>query len=106
MKLILKICLLLLPITGYSDYIRTGPVQYESCLWSFVIEICGWKEADSYLRGGKLYQFKTRYDNREIIEVVNNGKICYSNTVPGIIYYKGEKKSRTDEIRFNCRSVR
>jgi hypothetical protein len=90
----------------YSDYIRTGPVEYEDCLWSFIIEICSWEKGDSYLMGGKLYSFKSRYDNREIVEVVSNGTICYSNTVPGYIYSNGEKKSRTNEIRFKCRKVR
>ena len=91
---------------SYSDYLRTGPVEYENCIWSFVIELCKWEIGDSFLMGQKLYRFKTRYDNREITEVVNNNTMCYSNTVPGYIYFKGEYKSRSNEIRFKCRYVR
>ena len=105
MKKFVTVVLLMFSINSYSDYIRTGPVEYENCLWSFVVELCEWETGDSYLMGNKLYRFKTRYDRREIIEVVNNNTICYSNTVPGPIYFKGEYKSKTNEIRFKCRYV-
>jgi len=106
MKKTLLILSLFVSTNVYSDYVRTGPVEYEDCVWSFIIDICSWEPGDSYLMGGNLYQFKTRYDDREITEVVNSGTVCYSNNVPGYIYYNREKKSRTNEIRFKCRYVR
>ena len=106
MKKFVTVVLLVFSINSYSDYIRTGPVEYDNCYWSFIIKICRWETVDSYLMGNKLYSFKTRYDRREIIEVVNNNTICYSNTAPGPTYFKGEYKGKTNEIRFKCRYVR
>ena len=102
---LIYILFLILPIQ--ADYVRTGPVMYENCSFNFVIKICEkWKPADSYLAGKKLYRFKTRYSDREITEVVNKNTICFSNTVPGFLYYRGEYVSKTDLIRFECRYVR
>ena len=102
MKLIIFIFSLIASSSVYSDYIRTGPVEYEDC---FLI-VCGFKEVDSYEMGGSLYRFQKRYDRREITEVVNNGTMCYSNTVRGPLYFKGKRMGSTNEIRFKCRSVR
>ena len=105
MKLIFTICLMFLPITGYSDYIRTGPVESDQG-WTFIIGVMDWQEVDSWEQGGKRYRFQTRYDDREIVEVVNNGTMCYSNTVRGNLYFKNKKLKFTEEIRFKCRYVR
>jgi len=102
MNKFVTVLLLLFSLNSYSDYIRTGPVQFEKC---FLI-LCSWETGDSYLMGNSLYGFKTRYDRREIVEVVNNNTMCYSNTVPGPIYFKGEYQSKTNEIRFKCRYIR
>ena len=68
--------------------------------------VVDWQEVDSWERGGKRYRFQTRYDDREIVEVVNNGTMCYSNTVRGNLYFKNKKLKFTEEIRFKCRYVR
>ena len=90
MKLIFTICLMFLPITGYSDYIRTGPVESDQG-WTFIIGIIDWQEVDSYEQGGRRYTFPTRYADREIDEVVNNGTTCYSLAVGGNSIFKTRK---------------
>jgi hypothetical protein len=102
MNKFISVLLLSFSLNSYSDYIRTGPVQFEKC---FLI-LCSWETGDSYFMGNRLYSFKTRYDRREIVEVVNNNTMCYSNTVPGPIYLKGEYQGKKNEIRFKCRYVR
>jgi hypothetical protein len=105
MKLIVSIFFLFFSTTIYSDYIRTGPVESDQG-WFFIIGVINYQEVDSWEQGGKRYRFKTRYDDREIVEVVNNGTMCYSNTVRGNLYFKNKKLKFTDEIRFRCRYVR
>ena len=91
------------PLSIYADYIRTGPVQFEDCI---MFVLCGFKEVDSYEMGNTLYRFQSRYDRREIVEVVNNGTTCYSNTVRGPVYLKGKRMGSPNEIRFKCRRAR
>ena len=57
MKLIFTICLMFLPITGYSDYIRTGPVESDQG-WTFIIGIIDWQEVDSYEQGEEGIHFQ------------------------------------------------
>ena len=105
MKLIILICLIFFPVAGYSDYIRTGPVESDQG-WTFIIGVINYQEVDSWGSGEKRYGFKTRYDDREIVEVVNRGTMCYSNSVRGSLYFKNKKLKSKNGIRFKCRYVR
>ena len=109
MKKLVSVFLFLFSINSYSDYIRTGQVETDQGFKIGIFTKIGfsdYKPVNYWIYKGKKYNFPTRFKDYEIDEVVNNGKMCYSEIFSlRVLYFNEKKLGRFPDVRFKCRYV-